>query len=113
MTEELKEVGVDLGRQPVGRVMRETGVIGERTRKFKAMTDRDHTFHSAPNLLDRDFTPDRRNQEWAGAVAQPVARVPELDCGQTVWQRGHQNGWRDIHSARKRASSDAREWTCR
>lgn len=65
MTEELKEVGVDLGRQPVGRVMRETGVVGERARKFKAMTDSDHTSLSAPNLLDRDFTPDRRNQKWA------------------------------------------------
>lgn len=44
---------------------RRPGVVGERARKFKAMTDSDHTSLSAPNLLDRDCTPDRRNQEWA------------------------------------------------
>lgn len=44
-TEELKQVGVDVGHGRVGRLMRETGTIVERTRKFKATTDRDHTFN--------------------------------------------------------------------
>lgn len=35
MTEELKEVGVDVGHRRVGRIMRENGIIVERTRKFK------------------------------------------------------------------------------
>ena len=35
MTEELKEVGVDVGHRRVGRLMRENGVVVERTRKFK------------------------------------------------------------------------------
>ena len=52
MTEELKEVGVDVGhplpgsgllanreRGRVGRLMRETGIIVERTRKFKVEED--------------------------------------------------------------------------
>ena len=69
MTEELKEVGVDVGHRRVGRLMRENGTVVERTRKFKATTDSDHTFNIAPNLLDRDFTADRPNQKWAGDIS--------------------------------------------
>ena len=35
MTEELKEIGVDVGHRRVGRLMRENGIVVERTRKFK------------------------------------------------------------------------------
>jgi len=45
MTEELKEVGIDVGHRRVGRLMRENGIVVERTRKFKATTDSDHTFN--------------------------------------------------------------------
>lgn len=69
MTEELKEVGVDVGHRRVGRLMRENGIVVERTRKFKATTDSNHTFNIAPNLLDRDFTADRPNQKWAGDIS--------------------------------------------
>ena len=69
MTEKLKEVGVDVGYRRVGRLMRENGIIVERTRKFKATTDSDHTFNIAPNLLERDFTADRPNQKWAGDIS--------------------------------------------
>ena len=69
MTEELKEVGVDVGHRRVGRLMRENGIAVERTRKFKATTDSDHTFSIAPNLLDRDFKADQPNQKWAGDIS--------------------------------------------
>ena len=49
--------------------MRENGIVVERTRKFKATTDSDHTFNIAPNLLERDFTADRPNQKWAGDIS--------------------------------------------
>ena len=49
--------------------LREHGIVVERTRKFKATTDSDHTFNIAPNLLDRDFTADRPNQKWAGDIS--------------------------------------------
>ncbi|MCA4914541.1 MAG: IS3 family transposase [Roseomonas sp.] len=90
MTEELKEVGVDVGHRRVGRLMRENGIVVERTRKFKATTDSDHTFNIAPNLLERDFTADRPNQKWAGDISY-------------VWTR---EGWLylavilDLHSRR-------------
>jgi transposase InsO family protein len=70
--------------------MRENGIVVERTRKFKATTDSDHTFNIAPNLLDRDFMADRPNQKWAGDISY-------------VWTR---EGWLylavilDLHSQR-------------
>ena len=90
MTEELKEVGVEVGHRRVGRLMRENGIVVERTRKFKATTDSDHTFNIAPNLLERDFTADQPNQKWAGDISY-------------IWTR---EGWLylavilDLHSRR-------------
>ena len=90
MTEELKEVGVDVGHRRVGRLMRENGIVVERTRKFKATTDSDHAFNIAPNLLERDFTADQPNQKWAGDISY-------------IWTR---EGWLylavilDLHSRR-------------
>lgn len=74
MTEELKEVGVDVGRRRVGRLMRENGVTVERTRKFKATTDSDHKFSIAPNLLDRDFSAAgrTRNGQATSATSGPA-----------------------------------------
>ena len=69
MTEELKEVGVDVGHRRVGRLMRENGIVIERTSKFKATTDSDHTFNIAPNLLYRDFSAAGPNQKWAGDIS--------------------------------------------
>jgi len=90
MTEEFKEVGVDVGHRRVGRLMRENGIVVERTRKFKATTDRDHTFNIAPNLLDRDCSAAGPNQKWAGDISY-------------IWTR---EGWLylavilDLHSRR-------------
>ena len=90
MTEELKEVGIDVGHRRVGRLMRENGISVERTRKFKATTDSNHTFNIAPNLLDRDFKADQPNQKWAGDISY-------------IWTR---EGWLylavilDLHSRR-------------
>ena len=90
MTEELKEAGVDVGHRRVGRLMRQNGIVVERTRQFKATTDSDHTFNIALNLLDRGFAPDRPNQKWAGDISY-------------IWTR---EGWLylavilDLHSRR-------------
>ncbi len=90
MTEELKEIGVDVGHRRVGRLMRENGIVVARTRKHKATTDSDHAFNIAPNLLDRDFMADQSNQKWAGDISY-------------IWTR---EGWLylavipDLHSRR-------------
>tara|TARA_R110002124_G_scaffold247590_1_gene412748 strand:- start:133 stop:972 length:840 start_codon:yes stop_codon:yes gene_type:complete len=69
MTEELKEIGLDIGHRRVGRLMRQNGISVVRTRKHKVTTDSDHKFNIAPNLLDRDFVAERPNQKWAGDIS--------------------------------------------
>jgi transposase InsO family protein len=63
MTEELKEMGLDVGHRRMGRLMRQNGISLVRTRKHKITTDSGHRFNIAPNLLDRDFTADQPNQK--------------------------------------------------
>lgn len=90
MTEELKEIGLNVGHRRVGRLMRQNSISVVRTRKHKATTDSDHKFNIAPNLLDRDFTAGCPNQKWAGDISY-------------VWTR---EGWLylaailDLHSRR-------------
>ena len=63
MTEELQELGVNVGHRRVGRLMRDNGIKIIRTQKYKATTDSNHTFNSAPNLLDQDFSATGPNQK--------------------------------------------------
>ena len=69
MTEELQELGVNVGHRRVGRLMRENGIKIIRTHKFRVTTDSNHSFNIAPNLLDQDFSADGPNQKWAGDIS--------------------------------------------
>jgi len=69
MTDKLQELGLKVGHRRVGRLMRQNGISVVRTRKHKVMTDSDHTFNIAPNLLDQDFAADDPNQKWAGDIS--------------------------------------------
>ena len=90
MTEELKDIGLNVGHRRVGRLMRQNGISVVRTRKHKATTDSNHKFNIAPNLLDRNFAADTPNQKWAGDITY-------------IWTR---EGWLylavilDLHSRR-------------
>lgn len=90
MTEELKELGLNVGHRRVGRLMRENGIRVERSKKYKVTTDSNHAFNIAPNLLNRDFTANAPNRKWAGDISY-------------VWTR---EGWLylavilDLHSRR-------------
>jgi len=69
MTEELREVGVDVGHRRVGRLMKDNDIRVERSKKYKATTDSNHSFNIAPNLLDGDFNATGPNQKWAGDIS--------------------------------------------
>jgi len=90
MTEELKEIGLDVGHRRVGRLMRENDISVVRTRKHKVTTDSNHRFNIAPNLLDRDFAAAKPNQKWVVDISY-------------IWTR---EGWLylavvlDLHSRR-------------
>lgn len=64
MTEELKELGFDVGHRRVGRLMRQNAISVVRTRKHKVTTDSNHKFNIAPNLLNRGFAAATPNQKW-------------------------------------------------
>ncbi len=90
MTEELKDLGLQVGHRRVGRLMRQNGISVVRTRKHKVTTDSNHKFNIAPNLLDRDFKADRPNRKWVVDISY-------------IWTR---EGWLylaavlDLHSRR-------------
>lgn len=63
MTEELKELGLDVGHRRIGTLMRENGIRVERSKKYKATTDSNHAFNIAPNLLNQNFHADGPNQK--------------------------------------------------
>ena len=90
MTEELKDLGLQVGHRRVGRLMRQNGISVVRTRKYKVTTDSNHKFDIAPNLLNRNFTADQPNQKWVVDISY-------------IWTR---EGWLylaavlDLHSRR-------------
>ena len=69
MTEELKQIGLDVGHRRVGRLLRQNGISVVRTRKHKVTTDSNHKFNIAPNLLDRNFTANEPNQKLAADIS--------------------------------------------
>ena len=50
MTEELKEMGLNVGHRRDGRLMRENGIRVERSKKYKVTTDSNHAFNIAESL---------------------------------------------------------------
>ena len=69
MTEELQELGFEVGHRRVGRLMKQNGIKVVRTHKYKATTDSAHNLNVAPNLLAQDFTTTGPNQKWAGDIS--------------------------------------------
>ncbi len=69
MTQELKELGLNVGHRRVGRIMRQNSISVVRTRKYKATTSSNHRFNIAPNWLGQNFTAERPNQKWAGDIS--------------------------------------------
>ncbi len=51
MTEEQKEVGVEVGHRSIGRLMRGNGNVVEEMRKLKAKIDSDHSKRSLDSTL--------------------------------------------------------------
>jgi putative transposase len=64
MVKELRGRGFSASKSRVERLMRENGIKARHKRRYKATTDSKHNLPVAPNLLDRDFTPEAPNQVW-------------------------------------------------
>jgi putative transposase len=56
--------GHDIGRDQVGRLMKQLGIQGVSRRRSVRTTIADDTAHRPPDLVDRDFTADHPNCLW-------------------------------------------------
>jgi len=63
MIEMIKE-GYSISRAYVGRLMQEMGLISRVSKKFKVTTDSRHSYTIAPNILNRNFSPDKLGTVW-------------------------------------------------
>jgi len=66
--DQLKGLGFSVGKSRVERLMRENGIRAKMKKKFRVTTDSKHDHPVAENTLNRDFTPTRANQTWAGDI---------------------------------------------
>ncbi len=68
MVKELRNRGFSASKPRVERLMNENGIRARHKRRYKATTDSKHNLPVAPNLLDRDFTPEAPNQVWTSDI---------------------------------------------
>lgn len=68
MVRELRARGFPASKERVERLMRENGIRARHKRRFKAATDSKHTLPIAPNVLERNFTPEAPNQTWTADI---------------------------------------------
>ena len=68
--EDLRAVGLRVGRKRVARLMRQDGLVGRRRAKFVSTTDSTHAYPVAPNLLGRAFDVHglALNQVWVSDI---------------------------------------------
>jgi transposase InsO family protein len=66
--QQLKGMGHEVGKTTVERTMKKHGIRAKTKRKFRTTTDSKHNLPVAPNLLARNFSPEKPNQTWAGDI---------------------------------------------
>ena len=64
----LKKQGETCSENRVARLMREDGLKAKTKKRFKATTNSKHNLPVAPNLLNRDFSPQEPNRVYAGDI---------------------------------------------
>jgi putative transposase len=66
--DELKGLGHKVSKTTVERKMRENKIFAKTKRRFRVTTDSKHKLPVAPNLLKRNFSPEKPNQVWASDI---------------------------------------------
>ena len=65
---ELVAKGVRVGKDRIQKLMKLHGIKARGKRKYVVTTDSKHNLPMAPNLLDRNFQPERPNAAWTGDI---------------------------------------------
>jgi transposase InsO family protein len=64
----LKGMGQRVSKSKVEKTMKNKGIFAKTKKKFRVTTDSNHNLPVAPNLLKRNFSPEAKNQIWAGDI---------------------------------------------
>ena len=62
---ELKKVGIMVGRNRVAKLMREAGLRVKTKRRYRVTIDSKHNYRVFPNILGRRFETSKTNNKWA------------------------------------------------
>ena len=68
MWKELLTRGIRVGKERVRKMMQLHGIKARGKRKFVVTTDSKHNLPIAPNLLERNFTPEAPNKVWTSDI---------------------------------------------
>jgi putative transposase len=68
ITIELNRSGTSVSRGTVARIMRKNGIKSKIRKKYKATTNSNHNLPVAENILNREFTAEKRNQKWVSDI---------------------------------------------
>jgi len=71
----LTTAGVVCGRERVARLRRQHGIVAQRTRRFRVMTEHHHWAPPAPNRLTPGHYPTQLNRIWAGDLTAIPTRA--------------------------------------
>jgi putative transposase len=69
MAEQLTREGYGVGRYKARRLMRDLGLKAKAPRRYKVTTDSRHSFHIAPNVLNRQFDVQTPNTVWTADIS--------------------------------------------
>jgi putative transposase len=65
---ELRARGIRVGKERVRKLMQRHGIRAKTKRKFVVTTDSRHHLPVAPDLVQRNFTPEAPNRLWSGDI---------------------------------------------
>ena len=68
LTIELQQLGHDISRATVARVMKSEGLIARPRAKYIHTTDSNHDYQVAENILNRNFETTRLNEKWVSDI---------------------------------------------
>jgi putative transposase len=73
--EELINMGKNCGHNRVARIMRENGIKSKIVKKYKHKGSSVSDKYAAPNILNRNFNPEKKNMVWALDITYLWTRV--------------------------------------
>ena len=68
MVKELLTRGIRVGKERVRKLMQRRGIKARGKTKIVVTTDSKHDLPTAPNLLQRNFSPQAPNQVWSSDI---------------------------------------------